>query len=150
MLSCTGTARKRSLDHLDGTRKRIGQGKAAIGEVIKQSRSKPVSRKAWLLDVGGRNPARHRLSPLEGDGFEPSAPRSPVAPACEGAGAVQPDFFWSASHSIEPGAYTVLVGCGLARCAAASAFRRYNSNIPSLFIGSTSNSLNAHTKASTD
>ena len=26
--------------------------------------------------------------------------------------AVQPDFFCSASHSIEPGAYTVLVGCG--------------------------------------
>src|SRR6266436_3562572 len=62
MLSCTGTARKRSLDHLDRTRKRIGQGKAAIGEAIKQSRSKPVSRKARLLDVGGRNPARHRLS----------------------------------------------------------------------------------------
>src|SRR5258705_13530409 len=62
MLSFTGTARKRSLDHLDRTRKRIGQGKAAIGEVIKQSRSKPVSRKARLLDVGGRNPARHRLS----------------------------------------------------------------------------------------
>jgi hypothetical protein len=41
--------------------------------------------------------------------------------------AVQPDFFCSASHSIEPGAYTVLVGCGLSRCAAASASRRYNS-----------------------
>jgi hypothetical protein len=59
--------------------------------------------------------------------------------------AVQPDFFCSASHSIEPGAYTVLVGCGLSRCSAASAFRRYNSYIPSLFIGSTSNSLNART-----
>ena len=30
----------------------------------------------------------------------------------------------SASHSIEPGAYTVLVDCGLRRCSAASACRR--------------------------
>ena len=35
------------------------------------------------------------------------------------------------------------------RCAAAFASRRYNSNIPSPFIGSTSNSLSAQTKAST-
>src|SRR5213080_3933210 len=40
----------------------------------------------------------HSISPLEGDGFEPSVPRSPVsslarsaAPACERAGAVQLD-----------------------------------------------------------
>jgi hypothetical protein len=44
---------------------------------------------------------------------------------------------------MEPIAHVVWVGCGLSRCSAASAFRRYNSTIPSLFIGSTSNSLNA-------
>jgi hypothetical protein len=52
---------------------------------------------------------------LEGDGFEPSVPRSPVAPACEGAGAVQRDFFCSASHSMEPIAHVIWVGCGLSR-----------------------------------
>jgi hypothetical protein len=36
----------------------------------------------------------------------------------------------------------------LLRCAAASAIWRYNSYIPSPFIGSTNNSVNAHTKAS--
>jgi hypothetical protein len=64
-------------------------------------------------------------------------------PACEGVGAVQRDFFCSACHSVEPIADVVWVGCGLSRCSAASALRPYNSNIPSLFIGSTSNSLNA-------
>jgi len=58
-------------------------------------------------------------SALEGDGFEPSVPRSPVsslarpaAPACEGVGAVQRDFFCSACHSMEPIADVVWVGCG--------------------------------------
>jgi hypothetical protein len=37
---------------------------------------------------------------------------------------VQPFFFCASNHSIEPGAYTVLVGCGLSRCSAACAFRR--------------------------
>jgi len=37
---------------------------------------------------------------------------------------------------------------GLLRCAAASAIWRYNSYIPSPFIGSTNNSVNAHIKAS--
>ena len=46
--------------------------------------------------------------------------------------------FCSASHSMEPIADVVWVGCGLSRCSAASALRRYKSNIPSLFIGSTS------------
>jgi hypothetical protein len=35
---------------------------------------------------------------------------------------------------MEPIAHVVWVGCGLSRCSAASAFRRYNSNIPLPFI----------------
>jgi hypothetical protein len=57
----------------------------------------------------------------------------PAAPACEGAGAVQRDSLCSASHSMEPIDDVVWVGCGLSRCSAASAFRRYNSNIPFAF-----------------
>ena len=70
----------------------------------------------------------------------------PAAPACQGTGAVQRDSLCSARYSMEPIGDVVWVGGGLSRCSAASA---YNSNIPLLFIGSTSNSLNAHTKAST-
>src|ERR1700730_9445803 len=81
----------------------------------------------------------HTISPLEQRGFQPSVPghaelccRAPRS-LLRGAGgaevgtAVQPDFFCSASHSIEPGAYTVLVGCGLRRCSGASASRWYHS-----------------------
>jgi hypothetical protein len=73
-------------------------------------------------------------SPLEGDGFEPSVPRprrallsGPYRSLLRRAGggevgtAVQPDFFCSATHSIEPRAYTVLVGCGLSRCSVSRA-----------------------------
>jgi hypothetical protein len=66
----------------------------------------------------GMRPSRVRFakdSLLERAGFEPSVPRSPVsslarpaAPACEGVGAVQRDFFCSACHSIEPGGRSAL------------------------------------------
>jgi hypothetical protein len=48
-----------------------------------------------------------------------SNPRSP--------GYGQPDFFCSASHSMEPIAHTVWVGCGLRRCSAAWACIRVSS-----------------------
>ena len=72
-------------------------------------------------------------SPLEGEGFEPSVPprvssvvpprmRSRPRTSCLqilGAGAaVQVDLFCSTSHSMEPGAGRVWVGCGLRRCSA--------------------------------
>jgi hypothetical protein len=34
--------------------------------------------------------------------------------------AVQLDLFFAASHSMEPGAHTVWMGCGLPRCSARS------------------------------
>ena len=67
---------------------------------------------------------------LEGAGFEPSVPGHSelccgALPLVAARGEVdtvgQPDFFCSLSHSTEPGAYTVLVGCGLRRCSAAAA-----------------------------
>jgi hypothetical protein len=93
-----------------------------------ESRGSPRTRAAW----GERQTLRWR-----GMDSNPRSPghgelccRAPYRSLLRRAGggevgtAVQPDFFCSACHSIEPGVYTIWVGCGLSRCSAASAFRR--------------------------
>ena len=126
------------------------------------SASRIYLRRVQKQDVGPDKEARFALgSPLEGADSNPRSPRlaqlsrlmhakrfEDIVRANSDAAAVQLIFF-AADASTEPGAYTVGLGCGLLRCSAASACRRYNSYIPSLFIGSTNNSLNAQTKAST-
>ena len=118
--------------HPHEARKILGPGTALepVQELICTERSSRLGRHVchW---------GRPSVPPLEGEGFEPSVPpdrvSSVVAPCTRsgprrscvhfgaGAAAVQLDLFFAASHSMEPGAHTVWVGCGSPRCSAACA-----------------------------